>query len=169
MQANSYKYMGTNLGCGKIFQHEAWQQANSRQIAQGHQPIKLLPSHEWIRGAPKELGDQEHLRITTNRIKWTHITPRKQHQEDRLDMQNIRKTPLRGLMVHKEKINVAWRASRRWTTRENTSRHDQDEKIWGGKDWHTKKKINITKKTCELERGSNMWTEKRIGVVGRTH
>jgi hypothetical protein len=60
--------------------------------------------------------------------------------------EKIKKTPLRRPIIHKERIDVAWGASRRQTTRENISRHDQDERTWGGKDWHTKKKINKLRK-----------------------
>jgi hypothetical protein len=71
-------------------------------------------------------------------------------------MKNIRETPLKRLIVHMERIYVAWRAFKRQATRESTSRHNQDERTWGGKDWHTRKKIDIVTKTCKLERGSNM-------------
>jgi hypothetical protein len=44
IQANAYKYMDMNLGCGIIFQHEVQYQANSCQTTQGRQPTRLLPS-----------------------------------------------------------------------------------------------------------------------------
>jgi hypothetical protein len=66
---------------------------------------------------------------------------------DQLDKRNIRETPLGGLIKHKERINVAWRTSKRQTIKESTHRHDQNERTYGEEDQHTKKRINVARKT----------------------
>jgi hypothetical protein len=57
-----------------------WGSITSKELPNNTRlPTNKVIAFTWmtkrIRGPPKELGDQEQQIITTNKIKWTQITP----------------------------------------------------------------------------------------------